>query len=59
MSKKRFKELEKRIADLEEQVQSQPLEIISTLMGARHTMLTKKANHHRSENQSFSAACRD
>lgn len=36
-----LKELEKKLADLEEKVQSQPLEIIGALSALRHKEMTK------------------
>ncbi len=41
VSKKRFEALEKKVADLEKQVQSQPLEIINALCGLRNDQMSK------------------
>lgn len=47
ISKKRLDALEKKVDDLEKQVQSQPLEIIRTLYGQRNIQLTKTNLPHR------------
>lgn len=55
ISKSKWRTLEKRIADLEKEVQSQPLEIVSALMGMRREELFKSGgtrHRRRSENQS-------
>lgn len=41
ITKKRWEALEKRVADLEKQVQSQPLEIIRALHGHRNEQMSK------------------
>lgn len=46
ISQKRFEALEKRVADLEKQVQSQPLEIIKALTACRYKELTKSNRLH-------------
>lgn len=45
ISKKKLKELEERIADLEKQVQSQPTEILCALLEHNYSKLTA-SNHH-------------
>lgn len=45
ISKKRWEELEKKVADLEKKVQDQPLEIISTLCVLRDKQM-RKTNRH-------------
>ena len=56
ISKSKWQALEKRVTDLEKEVQSQPLEIISALMGIRQEEMTKSKpitrRHLRSESQS-------
>lgn len=46
VSKKRWKTLEKKVADLEKQVQSQPMEIISALRGYRNEQMSKSSRPH-------------
>lgn len=41
LSKKKWKKLKKRVADLEKVVQNQPLDIISTLYGIRKKEMEK------------------
>lgn len=47
VSKKQWQELEKRVADLEKRVQSQPLEIISALCGHQNKQMSKTNLPHR------------
>ena len=46
ISRKRWKRLEKRIADLEKKVQDQPLKIIEALTASRYKELTKSSPRH-------------
>lgn len=41
--------MEKRIADLEEKVQDQPLKIIEALTAARYKELTKSSRSHQAK----------
>ena len=57
VSKKKWESMEKRMADIEKQVQQQPLEIFSILCGQWHKQMTKSGGTNRSsfqnhENQS-------
>ena len=57
VSKKKWESMEKRMADIEKQVQQQPLEIFSILCGQWHKQMTKSGATNRSsfqnhENQS-------
>lgn len=57
ISKKKWENIEKRIADIEKQVQRQPLEIFSILCGRWHKRMTKSggtnySSFHNHENQS-------
>ncbi|MCI9421069.1 MAG: hypothetical protein HFG32_13940 [Eubacterium sp.] len=46
ISKKRFRNLEERVADLEKEVQRQPLEIIKVLSDIRKDEMTKASPKH-------------
>lgn len=52
ISKNRWKEMEKRMADIEKQVQQQPLEIFSILCGRWHERMTKSGGTNHSSFQS-------
>lgn len=43
VSRKKWEALEKKVADLEKEVRSQPLEIIRTLSGLRYREMTKSS----------------
>lgn len=50
ISKKRWNDLEKKVTDIEKRVQSQPLEIISALCGAKNEQMRKSGfSHHRTQ----------
>ena len=52
ISKKRWESMEKRMADIEKQVQQQPLEIFSILCGHWHKQMTKSDGTNHSSFQS-------
>ena len=52
VSKKKWESMEKRMADIEKQVQQQPLEIFSVLCGHWHKQMTQSGctNHSNFQN---------
>lgn len=52
ISKKRWEDMEKRMTDIEKQVQQQPLEIFSILCGHWHKQMTKSGGTNYSSFQS-------